>query len=142
MDEFERRLKQDAEELRVEVSPELQARIEASLHSVTPVRQVPARADATAGLWLASSLAGLAAAVIVIVLINWRSPEPVVVDPVAHETAPRETVPEYTGELVGRLPLSAESAVLTAPLEDELMKLKADMEKARESVKDDIDFTF
>ena len=141
MDEFERRLKRDADEIRVEASPELRARIEASLHAVTPVRPVAARADATAGLWLASSLAGLAAAVIVIVLINWRSPEPVVVEPLARETVP-ETIPEYRGELFGRLPLSAESAVLTAPLEDELMKLKADVEKARESVKDDIDFTF
>lgn len=137
MDEFEKRLKQDADDIRAEVSPGLRARIDASLHSVTPVRAVKARDNETVGLWWASSLAGLAAAIIVIVLINWTTPEPAVVEPVAYDS-----VPEFNGDTTGLFPLTAETAVLTGPLEDELEKLKADIEKARKSVEDDVDFTF
>lgn len=73
MDEFEQRLKQDADAIQATVSPELRARIDASLHGIEPIRPAKPR-SAPATFWLASSLTGLAAAVLVIVLVNWNRP--------------------------------------------------------------------
>jgi hypothetical protein len=49
---------------------------------------------------------------------------------------------EYLQQIQGRLPLRAETAVFTHGLEDELQKLQADLEKARENVNRDMNFTF
>jgi hypothetical protein len=38
--------------------------------------------------------------------------------------------------------LDLRSADFTSPLEEELLKLQADLEKARETVRKDVDFTF
>ena len=73
MDEFDKRLKRDADAIDVKVSPELRARIDASLQGIEPVRQVR-REPTPVNMWWASSLTGLAAAVLVIVLINWNQP--------------------------------------------------------------------
>lgn len=40
MDNFEKRMKRDAAAIESEVSPELRARIDASLRGIEPVRQV------------------------------------------------------------------------------------------------------
>ncbi len=41
MDEFEDRLKRDAEKIRADISPELRLRIDASLHATEQIRPVP-----------------------------------------------------------------------------------------------------
>jgi hypothetical protein len=93
-------------------------------------------------LWWASSLTGLAAAAAVIALLNWNRPDP---EPVLPEQTAFQVVPdarEYLQQIQGRLPLRAETADFKHGLEDELVKLQADFEKARENVNRDIDFTF
>ena len=142
MDEFEKRLKRDADAIQVEVSPELRDRIDASIRGAKPVRPVtPAAEPSPVNPWWASSLTGLAAAVIVIVLVNWNRPEPVTVpaEPVASVTVPADPDP-----VAHPLPpmLDIRTADFTSPLEDELVRLQSDLEKARESVKKDLDFTF
>lgn len=139
MDEFENRLKRDAEEIEAVVSPELQARIDASLRATARIRPVPESRTSGVNLWWASSLTGLAAAIIVIVLINWNQPtsEPLPAEPVA-----RETEPAYVHEIPALYAPRIKTAEFTKPLEEELVKLEADMEKAREYVEKDIDFTF
>ena len=139
MDEFENRLKRDAEDIRAEVSPELRARIDASLRATEQIRPVPASRTSGMNLWWASSLTGLAAAIMIIVLINWNGPttELVPVEPVAHETEP-----DYVNELPSLYRPKIKTAEFTNPLEEELVRLQADIERARQNVKEDIDFTF
>ena len=134
MDEFERRLKRDAEDIRAGISPELRSRIDASLHATEQIRPVPESRDSGMNLWWASSLTGLAAAIIVIVLINWNQP--------ATGPLPDATVPNYVNEFQSLYPPQIKTAEFTKPLEEELVRLQADIERARESVKEDIDFTF
>ena len=137
MDEFENRLKRDAEDIQATVSPELRTRIDASLRATEQIRPVPESRTPDVNLWWASSMTGLAAAVIVIVLINWNRP--------ATELVPAETiasVPEVSSELPALYRPQIKTAEFTNPLEEELVKLQADIERARLSVKEDIDFTF
>jgi hypothetical protein len=142
MDEFEKRLKRDAEGIDVDISPQLASRIEASLRSVERIESLREKGSATSNLWWASSLTGLAAAAAVIALLNWNRPDP---EPVLPEQTAFQVVPdarEYLAQIQGRLPLRAETADFKHGLEDELVKLQADFEKARENVNRDIDFTF
>ena len=137
MDEFENRLKRDAEEIRVGKSPELRTRIDASLRATEQIRPVPESHASGMNLWWASSLTGLAAAVIVIVLINWNRPttELVPVEAVA-------SVPDNINQNQGLYRPQLKTADFTRPLEEELIRLQADIERARQNVKEDIDFTF
>lgn len=137
MDKLEQRLRDDAEHIRAEVSPEMQARIEAALRAAEPVRPVPTTRQPVATLWWASSLTGLAAAVLLIVLLNWNAPETERVEPLADTT-----VPGLVAEMPYRFPLHAETAELTEPLEAELEHLQQDLEKARRNVERDLNFTF
>jgi len=115
------------------------ARIDASLCATEQIRPVPESRDSGVNLWWASSITGLATAIIVIVLLNWNSPvtEIVPVEPVASET-----VPDYIDELQGLYSAKIKTADFTNPLEDELLRLRADIERARQNVKEDIEFTF
>ena len=124
------------------MSPELRARIDASLHGMEPLRVTRRKASA-AGLWWASSLTGLAAALVVIVLVNWNRP--------GSDIAPGDTLADATPETVlptepplpiGPQMLDIRTADFTNPLEQEMQNLRSDIEKARESVKKDLDFTF
>ena len=137
MDEFENRLKRDAEEIRVGISPELRTRIDASLRATEHFRPVPESPASGMNLWWASSLTGLAAAVIVIVLINWNRPtaELVPVEAVA-------SVPDNISQNQGLHRPQLKTVVFTKPLEEELIRLQADIERGRQNVKEDIDFTF
>ena len=137
MDEFENRLKRDAEEIRAGISPELRTRIDASLRATEQIRPVPESRASGMNLWWASSLTGLAAAVIVIVLINWNRPtnELVPVEAVA-------SVPDNINENQGLYRPQLKTAGFTKPLEEELIRLQADIERARQNVREDIDFTF
>ena len=142
MGEFEKRLKRDAMDINAEITPELTSRIEASLHAVERIEPVRQNHSATSNLWWASSLTGLAAAAAVIALLNWNRPDP---EPQLPEQTAFQVVPdasEYLQQIQGRLPLRAETADFTHGLEDELTRLQADFEKARENVNRDIDFTF
>lgn len=140
MDEFETRLKRDADEIRAEVSPGFKQRIDASLQATKRIQPVPESGNPGINLWWASSLTGLAAAVIVIVLINWNRPttELVPVEPVANRT-----VPVTLDELQGlNPPHLIKTADFATPLEQELARLQADIERARANVRKDIEFTF
>ena len=135
MGEFEKRLKRDADDIRATVSPELRARIDASLHGVQPIRTAKPR-SAPVKLWWASSLTGLAAAVMIIAVVNWNRPAQETPPAVAENPQPAVTEPP--------LPISLDirTAEFTSPLEEELERLQSDIEKARRSVRDDLDFTF
>jgi hypothetical protein len=137
MDEFEKRLKEDAGAIRATVSPELKSRIDASLRGVEPIRPVAESRSSSAGLWWASSLTGLAAAVLVIVLVNMNAPDPAPVEPVVETT-----VPDVIETPILAPMLDVRTAEFTSPLEEELLKLQSDLEKARESVREDLEFSF
>jgi hypothetical protein len=145
MDELKTRLIEDAGEIEAVVSPELQQRIDASLHAARETRSVaggrPAKRNS---LWLISSLTGLTAAALIILVISWNQPP---------ETVPQVQVAgqqlEVTDNalldgwnITGGLSLNIESADLTRSLEDELVNLQSDLEKARENVEQDIKFNF
>lgn len=139
MDEFEKRLKRDAEAISADVSNELQQRIDASLAGVQPLRAANPGRRSVSGLWWASSITGLAATVIVIALMNWNRPLP--------ESTPAEpvtaiTVPRHVEMILTAPQLDLRNADFTSPLEDELVKLRSDLEKARSTVARDLDFTF
>ena len=140
MDEFEKKLKRDAADIDAAVSPELEDRIRASL--LAAGRHVPApdtKAGGYRGLWLASSLTGLAAAAAIVAFLNLNEPESPQAPPVT-STVPSYT--EYMEQLQQSLPLRTETAEFAGGLEEELEHLRADFEKARENVSRDIDFTF
>lgn len=135
MDKFDRQLKDDAEAIEAAVSPELRARIDASLHAAKasqPVTPVPRPATS---LWWMSSLTGLVTALLIIAFFNLnRNDEP---DPVQNPVAmPSQQSPERL--FPETFPLKTRPAVLTSPLEAELESLQSDLEKARESVERDL----
>ncbi len=138
MDEFEKRLKRDAGKIDAIASAELRQRIDASLRGTKRIEPVPDARPNAINLWWASSLTGLAAAVIVIVLINWNRPAPEPVAPVANRTVPVaiDVLPAFS------TPRLLKTAEFTSPLEEEMAKLQADIEKARATVRKDIEFTF
>ena len=137
MDKLERQLKQDAGLIKADLSPELQKRIHASLESTRQVEQIPRKAETPGvSLWWASSLTGLAAAALVIILINWNpTTDPQEVQPVA--STPGTVVSIQSG-----FPLNVETAEWATPLEEELKNLQSDLEKARESVERDLRQSF
>ena len=140
MDEFEKRLKRDADAIEAKVSPELRARVDATLRGIEPMRVAGARRDRTTpGLWWASTLTGVAAVLMIIILVNWgpQVATPVPASPVADMTVPPDSVLDTPPPL-----LDIRTADFTSPLEEELVRLQSDLEKARESVKKDLDFTF
>jgi len=140
MDEFEKRLKRDAHSVHAEVSPELRSRIDASLRAVEPIRPAPVERRPTASLWWASSLTGLAAVLVLVIIANVNKPD---VDPVEENVVAGHTEPPLPIDIPLISPdLDIRSADFTSPLEEELLKLQADIEKARENVREDVDFTF
>lgn len=142
MDNFEKRLKQDANAVNTDISPELRARIDASLRGVEQVRPVTNAAHSQNNLWWVSSLTGLAAAIIIIVMLNLNQTESVS-EPSEDSLANRPTVPEASDDSPLFPPmLDIQAADFASPLEEELSKLQSDLEKARDSVREDVDFTF
>lgn len=139
MDEFANKLKEDAASIQVEVSPELEARIAASIHATereTGSADVPNRHRS---FWWASSLTGLVAAALIIALLNWNAvdePKEVPQEQIA------SVVPEYVRQLNSDFSLKIENADFAEPLEAELDKLKADIEKARNNVRRDLRSAF
>lgn len=127
MDKLAKQLREDAEQINVTVSDELDHRIAASLRAVTPVAEKPPAPVARPPLfWWASSITGVAAALAVIAIVNWQVDEQPVATPVP------------VAELQPPIELNMEAAMLTAPLQQELEALQSDLKKAEEKVKRDI----
>ena len=126
MENFEQRLKEDAGEINVQVSSQLDERIRASLESVTPA--VPPGQEPRprhAWFWWASSLTGAAAAAVVLAVMNFNGAEPK--EPPAVVSVPALAVPN----------LDVRPAM--APLETELENLKGDLERAEALLRGDLD---
>ena len=128
MDKLARQLREDAERINVTVSDELDRRIKASLRATTPeieeARPVPAARPPL--FWWASSLTGIAAAVAVIAVANWRAPDQ------------PEPAPVNVAAAIPAIDLNAQTVMLTGPLQKELDRLQSDLKKAEEKVKRDI----
>ena len=148
MDELKSRLKQDAAAIRTETTPELRARIDASLHAArerVPPSPSTIIKSKLSSLWWASSITGLTAAILIVVLANWNKPvEPEVPDISVGTQMPLDNpvfLPE--GWQIGEeFLLNVESADLTRSLEEELINLQSDLEKAKENVERDVKFAF
>ena len=140
MDEFEKRLKRDAEAVQAEISPELRMRIDAALRGVDPIKPVSESPRAPARLWWASSLTGLAAVVALVLIGVMNKPEPVAVQEVDVVARTEPLTPVDVPLLAPDLDIR--SAEFTSPLEEELMRLRSDLAKARDNVREDVDFTF
>ena len=128
MDKLAKQLREDAQRIDVSISDELDRRIDASLRAATPEaeaqRAVPVARPPL--FWWASTITGIATAIAVIALVNWQEPE----QPTAPPVDLMATVPS--------IELKAETAMLTAPLQEELDRLQSDLKKAEEQVKKDI----
>lgn len=137
MDRLDERLREDARRIEADVGPNLRERIRASLESTRPEKELPRRKGPPGtSLWWASSLTGLAAALVVIAVINSnRGGEPV-------EETSSPPAPDITWLMQSDLTLNAETAEWTTPLEEELKNLQSDLKKARESVERDLRLSF
>ena len=128
MDKLARRLRDDAGQIEVAVSAELDRRIDASLRAVQPEMEDarPAPLARPPLFWWASTITGVAAAVAVIAIANWRSVDEV------------ERPQVNVVAAIPALDLNAETAMLTGPLQQELDRLQSDLKKAEEKVKREI----
>lgn len=133
MDKLAKRLREDADRIDVSVSPEVEARIHASLAGVRPQKR-RARTEATRpfGFWWASSLTGLAAAAAIVLIVNLRTPGEA--PPPVTQAASTIDVPIVEWRL--------RPAVLTSPLEEEYADLRADLRKAERLLRQDIEALF
>lgn len=128
MDKLAKALREDAERIEVNVSAELDKRLQASIENAPPptARRKHARDPVTHIGW-ASALTGVAIAAAVILVVN-----------IDRSEAPTSVVPPLES-VTGALPrLNAETAVLTAPLTEELENLEADLRKAERAVRREI----
>ncbi len=134
MDDLAEALRQDAERIDCNVSPELDARIRASLESVArPSPERRSRPGAQAIFWWASGLTGAALSVALILVLNRpgadvEGPESVPFDFVAAE------LPARTWRV--------EPAALTSALEQEYASLKSDLEEAEGLVRKELEKLF
>jgi hypothetical protein len=133
MDKLAKQLRDDALRIDADVSDELDARIRASLHGITPEARTELRPRARpASFWWWSTVTGATAALAVIAIVNLQTPDPA---PAIAQTTPAPLkLPEVDWK--------AREAVLTSPLEQEIEDLQADLKKAEEAVKEDIDRLF
>jgi anti-sigma-K factor RskA len=133
MDKLAKQLREDAGKIDATISAELDDRIRASLQGVTPesanARRRVSRSNA---FWWVSSLTGAAVAIAIIVVVNLQVQEPV---PFTPQTA-------QTPLVLPKIEWHARTAVLTSPLEQEIEDLQADLKKAEQAVKEDIDRLF
>ena len=133
MDKLAKQLRDDAHRIECSVSEELDDRIRASLEGIQPEPvQRPRRESKSFAFWWASSLTGVAAAIVTIAFINMQVPDP---GPDSTESNPQPLV-------IPTVQWHTETAVLTSPLEQEFEDLQADLKRAEEAVKQDIDRLF
>ena len=128
MENFEDRLKRDAAGIRAEVSPELDDRIRASLESTVPARSNTGQRARPAWFWLASSLTGVAAALVLITVVN-----------VGEEPEAPLPVVEIADVSAVSMPVLDVRPAMLGSLETEFENLKGDLRKAEAVVRDDID---
>jgi len=132
MDKLAKQLKDDAAHIDVRISDEFDRRMVASLEGITPeMPNVPRIRQRPAAFWWASSLTGVAAALVFIAVINshLQVEDTPVVSPTTSPVS-MATIPTINWK--------AESAMLTQPLQRELEDLQADLKKAEEKVKKEI----
>jgi hypothetical protein len=133
MDKLAKQLREDAHSIECPVSEELDDRIRASLEGMQPEAGSRSRRESRPfSFWWASSLTGVAAAIAVITVINLQAPGP---GPNLNESNSQPLV-------IPTVQWHTETAVLTGPLEQEFEDLQADLKKAEEAVKQDIDRLF
>ncbi len=128
MENFEERLKRDAAEIRAEISPELDDRIRASLESAMPVRSGGDRRARPGWFWLASSMTGAAAALVLITAVN-----------LGEDPAPPAPVAEMADVSTISMPALDVRPAMLGSLETEFENLKGDLRKAEGVVREDID---
>ncbi len=136
MDEFERKLKQDADDIDATISPALQRRLDATVHALEPKSPQARKPKHSLGWWWLSSLTGVAAALLLIVYLNRGDVAPEAVAPVVVEATPDISVIPLV-----EMPLDIRSAEFAEPLAEELENLQSDFEKAREKLGFDLDKT-
>lgn len=137
MDKIEDQLRNDAEAIDARVSPELAARIDASIHAIAPEYPKRARRRPDITWWLLSSLTGAVAVLLFFVVAdNGNAPE-ATQNPPSVVAAPIE---DAAAPLV-EVPLDVRTADFTEPLAEELENLKSDIDKAREKLGEDLRFT-
>ena len=141
MDDFGKRLKQDADVVQADVSLALRARIDASLSGVELIQPVDPAPRSPVYHWWAASLTGLAATIVVLSFVNWNSADSSVAAPLPDvaRTVPLNPFPDLATIAPN---LDIQTADFTSPLEEELLRLQSDIEKVRQSVREDIDFSF
>lgn len=130
MDKLAEQLRRDAEQIDAQVSPQLEDRIRASLESASQDQPDARPARPSATFWWASSLTGIAAAVLVITLVNLSSTEP---ESSVTQPPPADYVASQFGDW------NLQPAVLTQTLEQELDDIQADLRKAEQALREDIE---
>ncbi len=130
MDKLAQRLREDADQIEIQVSPELENRIHASLHALRNDRELPRSSSQSASFWWASGLTGVAATLAIVAFVNLSGPEPQVgiTEPPQQQAF---SVPQFDWQL--------ETAMLTETLEQELVDIQSDLKKAEQTVRDDLD---
>jgi hypothetical protein len=131
MDDLAKKLRADAEQIEVSISPLLDDRIRASLESANQDGVVTGRRSQSASFWWASSLTGIAAALALIAIVNVTGPEPEI----------GITEPPPPSLAMSRMEFNLQPAVLTQTLEQELADIQADLRKAEQVVRDDLEQT-
>ncbi|MDJ0812920.1 MAG: hypothetical protein QNJ23_04275 [Woeseiaceae bacterium] len=133
MDKLAKRLREDAAHIECAVSDELDDRIRASLENIKPQQPAePRRSARPPAFWWASSLTGVAAAIVLIAVLNLQEPEPAI--PTTEPVAQQLVIPSIEWQ--------AETAVLVSPLEQEFEDLQSDLKKAEEALREDIERLF
>ncbi|MGI9222113.1 MAG: hypothetical protein ACR2QS_13875 [Woeseiaceae bacterium] len=127
MDDLANKLRADAEQIDVSITPQLDDRIRASLESANQDKAQPAAKSQPASYWWASSLTGVAATLAIIAIVNLSGPEP---DVAITEPPPSLTMSNFEWNL--------QPAVLTETLEQELADIQSDLKKAEQVVRDDL----
>lgn len=148
MDKLSAQLRVDAKRIEASVSSDLEKRIQASLTGVTPwadpaVRQSPRQSAhrnvKPAALWWASSLTGIAAAIVLVVWVNWMQQPALapVTTPVAanYSSSPD---PSNSSPMAPPIDLHAETAALTGPLKQEYSAVQTDLKRAEKQVRKQI----
>ena len=132
MDKLKQQLQDDARAIEADLPDERQQRLEAVI-AATP--QLAPAAAARAGWRWAGLAAGAGALAVVALVVNQPPPE---------ESVPLAATPVYQElpQALRTIPLRVEPADLAEPLQQELNNLRADVEKARESIKRDLRGTF
>lgn len=129
MDKLAKQLRDDAKSIEARISPQLDERIRASLESTSQER-TPARSPGhSARFWWTSSLTGIAAALLIVAIVNLTLDEP----------EPAITEPPATPQLAVQFDWNLQPAMLTQTLEQELADIQSDLKKAEQIVREDIE---